>query len=126
MRQNRRTHGQHAVPITFGFAVALYVSRLGQRLEAIAQAAANLRGKFAGAVGPTTPCRCSGTATPQPSRRRRCGALGLKPPEISSQVAQPEYVADYVYALTSCWGVMANLADDFRHLLQRDPRDLRP
>jgi adenylosuccinate lyase len=49
--QMGRTHGQHAVPITFGVAVALYVSRVGQRMSAIAQAAANLRGKFAGAVG---------------------------------------------------------------------------
>ena len=49
--QMGRTHGQHAVPITFGFAVALYVSRLGSGIEIIAQAAGNLRGKFAGAVG---------------------------------------------------------------------------
>ena len=34
--QMGRTHGQHAVPLTFGFAVALYVSRLGQRIEVIA------------------------------------------------------------------------------------------
>src|SRR5205807_970431 len=43
--QMGRTHGQHAVPLTFGFAVAQYVSRLGQRIEVIAQAARNLRGK---------------------------------------------------------------------------------
>src|SRR5213079_3600577 len=49
--QMGRTHGQHAVPITFGHALALYVSRLGQRLEQIVRAADNLRGKFAGAVG---------------------------------------------------------------------------
>src|SRR5437867_8695415 len=49
--QMGRTHGQHAVPITFGFAVALYVSRLGQRTEYIAQAATKIPGKFAGAVG---------------------------------------------------------------------------
>ena len=45
--------------------------------------------------------------------------LGLAAPEISTQVVQPEYTADYVYALTSCWGVMANLADDGRS--QGDP-----
>ncbi len=28
-----RTHGQHAEPITFGYAVALFVSRLGGRAE---------------------------------------------------------------------------------------------
>ncbi len=51
--------------------------------------------------------------------------LGLVPPEISSQVVQPEYVADYVYALTSCWGVLANIADDFRHLQRSELRELR-
>ena len=51
--------------------------------------------------------------------------LGLAPPEISTQVTQPEYVADYVYALTACWGVFANLADDFRHLQRSEIRELR-
>jgi adenylosuccinate lyase len=38
---------------------------------------------------------------------------------------QPEYVADYVYALASCWGVMANLADDGRNLQRSEIRELR-
>ena len=38
---------------------------------------------------------------------------------------QPEYVADYVYALTACWGVFANIADDFRHLQRSELRELR-
>ncbi|MFQ6099246.1 MAG: lyase family protein, partial [Armatimonadota bacterium] len=49
--QMGRTHGQHAVPITFGFAIAEYVSRLGNRIEAIGAAGKNLRGKMSGAVG---------------------------------------------------------------------------
>ena len=46
-----RTHGQHAEPITFGYALALYVSRLGTRIEKIHEAGQNLRGQFSGAVG---------------------------------------------------------------------------
>ena len=49
--QMGRTHGQHAVPITFGFAVVQYVSRLGERIKLVEKTARNLRGKFAGAVG---------------------------------------------------------------------------
>src|SRR5207247_4253929 len=45
--------------------------------------------------------------------------------EISTQVVQPEYVADYVYGLTSCWGVMANLADDGRHLQRSEIHEIR-
>ena len=122
--QMGRTHGQHAVPMTFGFAVALYVSRVGQRIESIVQAAKNLRGKFAGAVGAYNALAMLG---PEPAKIEAAlmHKLGLVAPEISTQVTQPEYVADYVYALTACWGVFANLADDFRHLQRSEIRELR-
>src|SRR5207245_2607207 len=123
--QMGRTHGQHAVPMTFGFAVALYVSRLGQRLSAIGQAAGNLRGKFSGAVGAYNALTLLGSADPAQVEAALMRRLGLAPPEISSQVVQPEYVADYVYALTACWGVLANIADDFRHLQRSELRELR-
>lgn len=123
--QMGRTHGQHAVPITFGFAVALYVSRLGQAIERIAAAARNMRGKFAGAVGAYNALGLLKTDDPAALEVDLMHRLGLTPPEISSQVVQPEYVADFVYALTACWGVLANLADDFRHLQRSEIRELR-
>ncbi len=123
--QMGRTHGQHAVPITFGFALALYVSRLGQRLEYIAGAATNLRGKFAGAVGAYNALSLLRPADPESLEAALMTKLGLRAPEISSQVVQPEYTADYVYSLASCWGVLANLADDFRHLQRSEIRELR-
>ena len=123
--QMGRTHGQHAVPITFGFAVTLYVSRWGQRIEAIRTAAANLRGKFAGAVGAYNALSLVPNIKPEAIEAALMRNLGLVPPEISTQVTQPEYVADYVYALTSAWGVLANLADDFRHLQRSELRELR-
>lgn len=124
-RQMGRTHGQHAVPITFGFAMALYVSRLGQRAEAIARAAGNLRGKFAGAVGAYNALALLRPQAPEELEAALMQKLGLAVPEISSQVVQPEYVADYVYALASCWGVLANLADDGRHLQRSEIREIR-
>jgi adenylosuccinate lyase len=123
--QMGRTHGQHAVPITFGFAVALFVSRLGQRIEALAQAARNLPGKFAGAVGAYNALSLLPGRDPAQVEAALMTRLGLAAPEISSQVAQPEYVVDFVYALTSAWGVMANIADDFRHLQRSEIRELR-
>lgn len=123
--QMGRTHGQHAVPITFGFAVALYVSRLGQRIEVIAETARNLRGKFAGAVGAYNALALLKPEAPEQVEAALMHTLGLRPPEISTQVTQPEYVADFVYALTACWGVFANIADDFRHLQRSELRELR-
>ena len=122
--QMGRTHGQHAVPMTFGFAVALYVSRVGQRIESIVATAKNLRGKFAGAVGAYN---ALSLLSPKPAEIEAAlmKKLGLVTPEISTQVTQPEYIADYVYALTACWGVFANLADDFRHLQRSEIRELR-
>ncbi|MDR0400818.1 MAG: adenylosuccinate lyase, partial [Treponema sp.] len=43
-----RTHGQHAVPITLGFAMAEYVSRLGKSILEIERRGAQLKGKLAG------------------------------------------------------------------------------
>lgn len=123
--QMGRTHGQHAVPLTFGFAVALYVSRLGGRLLALVQAARQLRGKFAGAVGAYNALALLGTADPSQVEAALMRKLGLAVPEISSQVVQPEPTADFVYALTSAWGVLANLADDFRNLQRSEIRELR-
>jgi adenylosuccinate lyase len=123
--QMGRTHGQHAVPITFGFAVALYVSRLGQRLEQLVRAARELRGKLAGAVGAYNALALYRPDDPAAVEALLMGKLGLAPPEISSQVVQPEHVTDFVYVLVSCWGVMANLADDIRHLQRSEIREIQ-
>jgi adenylosuccinate lyase len=123
--QMGRTHGQHAVPVTFGFAMALYVSRFAQRLEEIVRTAGNLRGKFAGAVGAYNALSLYRPADPEAVEAMLMRRLGLTPPEVSTQVVQPEYVADFVYALTACWGVMANLADDGRHLQRSEIHEIR-
>src|SRR5437660_2141525 len=81
--QMGRTHGQHAVPITFGFAMALYVSRLGQRIEEIARTAGNLRGKFSGAVGAYNALSLLGNVDPAHIEAEMMRVLDLKPPEIS-------------------------------------------
>ena len=44
--------------------------------------------------------------------------LGVQPApgSISSQIVQPDYLTDLGYAGESCFSVLANLADDIRHL----------
>jgi len=110
-----RTHGQHAVPITFGFAIAEYVSRLGGRIEAIRAAADNLRGKISGAVGAYNASSVM-IDDPEEFERQVLAEVGLEPSPISTQVVEAEFVTDYLHALVSCFGVLANLADDMRHL----------
>lgn len=113
--QMGRTHGQHAVPVTFGFAVAEYVARLGNRLMAIERAASNLRGKMAGAVGAYN----AGTILFDDAdafEREVLAELGMVPSEYSTQIVMPEYAADFFHAAVSAFGVLANLADDIRNL----------
>lgn len=110
-----RTHGQHAVPITFGFALSLYISRLGQQMEKLQQVTANLRGKMAGAVGAYNASSLF-IADPVKFEQDVLAELGILPAPISSQIVQPEYVADYVHALMTVFGILANFADDMRHL----------
>lgn len=110
-----RTHGQHAVPITFGFAVAEYVSRLGGRIVKLEKAARELRGKMAGAVGAYNASSLF-FDDPVAFEREVLGLLGLEPGSHSTQIVEPEYLADYMHAVTTTFGVLANFADDMRHL----------
>lgn len=110
-----RTHGQHGVPITFGFAMAEYVSRLGGRIEKIKQVKDNLRGKMAGAVGAYNASSLF-FEDPHAFEREVLALLGLRPGDHSTQIVEPEYVLDLMHALTSTFGVLANFADDMRHL----------
>jgi adenylosuccinate lyase len=110
-----RTHGQHAVPITFGFAMAEYVSRFGSRIEAIKETGANLRGKIAGAVGAYNASSLF-FDDPMEFETEVLWELGLKPAVYSSQIVEPEYITDYIHAIISAFGVLANIGDDIRHL----------
>ncbi len=113
--QAGRTHGQHAVPITFGFAAAEYVSRLGGRIERVRDAAARLRGKLSGAVGAHNAASLL-VPDPRALEVRYLASLGLEPGPHSTQIVEPEAWADLAHAHVTCLGVMANFADDMRHL----------
>ncbi|HEV2249716.1 MAG TPA: lyase family protein, partial [Candidatus Limnocylindria bacterium] len=113
--QAGRTHGQHAVPITFGFAVAEYVSRIGGRILLLQATARALPGKLSGAVGAyNAPALLA--KDPRALERRYLAHLGLKPASHSTQIVEPEAWSDLAHACVTALGVMANLADDMRHL----------
>ncbi len=110
-----RTHGQHAVPITFGFAMAEYVSRFGARIQNVAKTAGDLRGKISGAVGAYNASSLF-FDDPFEFEAEVLWELGLKQANYSNQIVEPEYLTDYIHAIISSFGVLANLADDIRHL----------
>jgi len=110
-----RTHLQHAEPITFGFAVAWYVSRFGKSLLKINNAIDGLEGKFSGAVGAYNASYLF-VDDPEEFEREVLAELGLKPTEVSTQIVQPEPLTDLMHYVASAFTVMFNLADDLRNL----------
>jgi adenylosuccinate lyase len=116
-----RTHGQHAEPITFGYALALYVSRIGNRIELIDRMSQNLRGQFSGAVGAFNGLSLV-VDHPEQIESDLLAELGLKPSDThtSTQCVEPESMTDLAHAITSSYTVLANLADDIRHLCRTE------
>ena len=110
-----RTHGQHAVPITFGFAIAQFVSRFGSSILKIKKTSNNLRGKIAGAVGSYNASSLFFN-NPEEFENQVLSELNLKPSPISTQIPEAEYIVDYINAVIESFGVLANLADDMRNL----------
>ncbi|MCZ6679418.1 MAG: lyase family protein [Candidatus Poribacteria bacterium] len=116
-----RTHGQHAEPITFGYALALYVSRIGNRIELIDQTSQNLRGQFSGAVGAFNGLSLI-TENPEQIEADLLAQLGLRPSDThtSTQCIEPEFMTDLAHAITSTYTILANFADDIRHLYRTE------
>ncbi|MDR2729390.1 MAG: adenylosuccinate lyase [Treponema sp.] len=110
-----RTHGQHAVPITLGFAVSEYVSRLGKSILEIEKRSKELKGKLSGAVGAYNATSMI-VKDPQELERIYLSALGLEPSEHSTQLVEPEYLLRLLLEFNVAFGVIANLADDLRNL----------
>lgn len=110
-----RTHGQHAVPITFGYAIAGYVSRLGQSILALEELAKGLKGKFSGAVGAYNASSLF-FDDPEGFEKDVLAGLGLEAPEHATQIGQPEPMTRLLAEATITAGVLADLADDMRHL----------
>lgn len=110
-----RTHGQHAVPITFGFAIAGYVSRLGSALVSLKRLTGELRGKFSGAVGAYNASTLF-FVDPVEFEREVLAELGLQPADHATQIVQPEPLARLLFECALAASVLANLADDMRHL----------
>ena len=114
-----RTHGQHAEPITFGFAIAQYVSRLGSSIMKIRKSANNLRGKMAGAVGAYN---ASSLFFNEPVKFEAdvMNEIGLKSSPISTQIVEPEFLVEHINSIVTAFGVIADLADDMRHLQRNE------
>jgi adenylosuccinate lyase len=119
-----RTHGQHAVPITLGFAMAEYVSRLGKSVLEIERRGKNLKGKLAGAVGAYNATSVI-VKDPEELERIYLAELGLEASEYSTQLVEPEYLLRLLLEFNVAFGIIANLADDLRNLQRSEIGEIR-
>ncbi|WP_020613928.1 lyase family protein [Sediminispirochaeta bajacaliforniensis] len=119
-----RTHGQHAVPVTFGFAMAEYAARLGKSLLEMEKRCGDLRGKLAGAVGAYNATSLL-VDDPQALEREYLQELGLEPAEYATQMVEPEYMLRLLLEINTAFGIIANLADDLRHLQRSEIDEVR-
>jgi adenylosuccinate lyase len=125
--QMGRTHGQHAEPITFGYAIALYISRLGGRIVKIDEARKNLRGKFSGPVGAHNALYLALRERTLQFEKDLLAKLGLRPSDtgVSSQLVEQEFLIDLVYSAVTTFGILANFADDMRHLYRTEIAEVK-
>ncbi len=119
-----RTHGQHAVPITFGFAIAEYISRLGENIEALRELSKSLKGKFSGAVGAYN---ALSIFVEEPLRFEKAvlEKLDLEPAAYSSQIIPADTYVRLLDELVISAGIMANLSHDMRHLQRSEIAEVR-
>lgn len=115
IEQIGRTHGQHAEPITFGFTMAEYVSRLGGCIVEIQNRVSNLVGQFSGAVGAYNASSLLFDDSEE-FEAEVLAELGLEPASHSTQIVQPEPLLRLLFEVIATLGVLANLNDDMRNL----------
>jgi len=110
-----RTHGQHAEPTTFGFAMSSYINRLGEMIYSLQWYAQRLEGKFSGAVGSYN---ASSLLVKDPLKLEAdiMEGLGLRCAMHSTQIVEPESMLDLTHAILLAFDVLANFSDDMRHL----------
>ncbi len=108
-----RTHGQHALPITFGFKMANYVYEFSRSLERLLESEKRIiRGKVAGAVGTMASWGSLGEAI----ERGVLEELGLEPHAITTQVAPRDGFAELACNLAVLASQLDRLALEVREL----------
>ena len=110
-----RTHGQPALPTTYGFRFAVWASELARHLIRLRQMKERLLvGQMSGAVGTQAGFGKEGLEIEEEVMR----LLGLKPAIISTQIIPRDIYCEYVEFLANLATTLEKIATNFR-VLQR-------
>ena len=108
-----RTHGQHAVPTTYGMKFALYYQELGRDRERLAEAKRRIGvGKMSGAVGTMATFGKDGPKIQKMVMKE----LGLGEAKVTNQVIQRDRHAEVMCALALTAALMEKIAKEIRNL----------
>ncbi|HLR68856.1 MAG TPA: adenylosuccinate lyase [Virgibacillus sp.] len=107
-----RTHGQHALPVTLGYKVAIWADEVGKHLERLDEGKKRfLTGSFHGAVGTLASLKEDGLAV----QKRYCEKLGLRQPTITWHV-QRDGFAEFSSTIAMVASTMGKIANEIINL----------
>ncbi len=116
-----RTHGQHALPITYGMKFALWADEAHRQIERLDECKNRLCvGMMTGAVGTIAALGGEGLAV----HRKVSELLGLKPVLISNQVLQRDNHAEFIMSLANIASTLDKIAQEIRNLQRTEIKEL--
>lgn len=106
-----RTHGQHAIPTTYGMKFAIYLDEIRRANDRLEFSFSNVCGKISGAVGTMASYKDG------PEIQKRVGQiLGIKMARISNQVVSRDVYADVMFSLASLASTLDKISLEIRNL----------
>ncbi|MBU7004002.1 MAG: adenylosuccinate lyase [Theionarchaea archaeon] len=117
-----RTHGQHALPTTYGLKFALWACEMQRNLDRLCEADKRVSvGKMTGAVGTQSALGPKGLEI----QRLVMEDLGLGVPLVTSQVLQRDRHSDYVFCLVQLATTFDKIFTEIRNLQRSEINEVR-
>jgi adenylosuccinate lyase len=117
-----RTHGQHALPTTFGLKFALWACEMQRNIERMDEAAKRICvGKMTGAVGTQSALGPNGLEI----QRSVMEDLGLAEPLVTNQVLQRDRHCDYLFCLAQTATTLDKIFTEIRNLQRTEINEVR-
>ena len=116
-----RTHGQHALPTTYGMKFGIWADELHRQYDRLQHAKDNVcLGMMDGAVGTTAALGTQGWEV----HKKVSEILGLKPAPITNQVLQRDNHVEFIATLANIATTLSKIALEVRNLQRTEIQEL--